>query len=95
MQSVFPSCWKACGGVIENGTERDSAGDRIIEGWEQLVKNTANEVIRKKLIIFSRYVKWWDEGVKKAIGVKREACARYTSNKTTAGWEEYATAGIK
>ena len=32
--------------------ERDSAGDRIIEGWEQLVdvKNTASRVIGKKLI---------------------------------------------
>ena len=28
-------------GTTENDTERDSAGDRIIE-WEQLVKNTAS-----------------------------------------------------
>ena len=29
-------------GTTENDTERDSAGDRIMEGWEQLVKNTAS-----------------------------------------------------
>ena len=48
-------------GTTENDTERDSAGDRIIEGWEQLVKNTASKVIGKKLIIYNRAVKWWDQ----------------------------------
>ena len=33
--------------------------------------------------------------VKEAMRVRREAYAIYTSNKTTAGWEEYATARNK
>ena len=48
-------------GTTENDKERDSAGDRNIEGWEQLVKNTASEVIGKKLILCNRAVKSWDE----------------------------------
>ena len=82
-------------GTTENVTERDSAGDRIIKEWEHLIKNTASKVIGKKLIICNRAVKWWEEEVKEAIRVRREACARYTSSKTTAGWEEYATATKK
>ena len=82
-------------GTTENDTEQDSAGDRIIEGWEQLVKNTASKVLGKKLIICNRVVKSWDEEVKEAIRVRREAYARHTSTKTTAGWEEYATARNK
>ena len=39
-----------CVGKTESDTERDSAGDRIIEGREQLVKNTASEVIGNTLI---------------------------------------------
>ena len=33
-----------------------------------------------------------DEEVKEVIRVRRETHARHTSNKTTAGWEEYAIA---
>ena len=77
-------------GTAENDTERDSAEGRIIEGWEQLVKNTANKVIGKKVIICYRAVKSWNEEVKEATIVRREAYASYTSSKTTAGWEEYA-----
>ena len=51
-------------GTTENDTERDGAGDRIIEGWEQLVKNTATKVIGKKLMICNTAVKSWDEEVK-------------------------------
>ena len=36
-------------GTTENDTERDSAGDRIIEGWEQLLKNMATNVIGEEL----------------------------------------------
>ena len=39
MQSVFPTYWKALN--TENDTGRDSAGDRMKEGWELLVSNTA------------------------------------------------------
>ena len=60
-----------------------------------MVKNTASEVIGKMLIICNRAVKWWDEEVKKATRVRREGYARYTSNKSTAGWEEYAMARKK
>ena len=79
-------------GTKENDTERDSAGDSIIEGWEQLVKTMASKVIGKKLILCNRAVKWWDEEVNKASRVRKETYARYTSNKTTAGWEEYVAA---
>ena len=44
-------------GTTENDTERDSTGDRIIGGWEPLVKNTAIKVIGNKLIICNREVK--------------------------------------
>ena len=47
------------------------------------------------MIICNRAVKWWDEEVKQAIRVRREGYARYTSSKTTAVWEEYATARKK
>ena len=54
-------------GTTENDTERDSGGDRIIEGWEQLVKNTARKVIGKEFITCNRAVQWWDEEVQEAI----------------------------
>ena len=39
--------------------------------------------------------KWWDEEAKEPIREKREAHARYASNKTTAGWEEHVIARKK
>ena len=36
------------------------------------------------MIICNRTAKWWDEGIKNAIRVRREAYARYTWNETTA-----------
>ena len=48
-------------GTTRNDIERDDAGARIIEGWEQLVKTTARKVIGKNLIVCNRAVKWWDE----------------------------------
>ena len=50
--------------------ERNGAGAKIIEEWEQLVKDTACKVVGKKLIICNRAVKWWSEEVKEAIRVK-------------------------
>ena len=79
-------------GTTRNDIERDGAGARIIEGWEQLVKTTASKVIGKKLIVCNRAVKWWDEEVKEAITSRRKARARYTSSKTTTGWEEWGIA---
>ena len=58
------------------------------------MKNTASTVIGNKLIICNSAVKWRDEEVKEAR-VRREGYAKYTSNKTTAGWEGYATARKK
>ena len=75
----------------QNDTERDSAGDRIKEGWEQVVNNTASKVIGKKLITCSRAVKWWSEGAKETTRVSREAYTRYRSSKMTAGSDEHAT----
>ena len=63
-------------GKTKNDIERDNAGARIIEGWEQLVKTTASRVIGKKLIVCNRAVKWWDEEVREAIRGRREAHAR-------------------
>ena len=57
-----------------------------------MVKTTASKVIGKKLIACNRAVKWWDEELKEAIRVRREAHARCTSRKTTATWEEDAIA---
>lgn len=57
--------------------EMDRAGAEIIvEGWEQLVYSTVREAIGKKLIVCERVVNWWDEEVKDAIRVKKEAHAR-------------------
>ena len=55
-------------------------------------KNTASKVVGNKLIVRNRAVKWWDEEVKEAVSVRREAHARYISSKTTVGWEEYTKA---
>ncbi|CAM9963467.1 unnamed protein product, partial [Sphacelaria rigidula] len=63
-----------------------------MEGWEQMVKNTASEVIGRKLIVCNRAVKRWDDEVKEAIRVRREAHARWISSKTTTGWEEHTEA---
>ena len=82
-------------GTTKNDIERDNAEARIIKGWEQLIKTTASKVLGKKLIVCNKAVKWWDDEVKEAIRVRREAHARYTSSKTTAGWEEYAIARKK
>ena len=60
-----------------------------------MVKKTTSELIGKKLIICSRAVKSWVGEVKEPIRVRRETHACYTSNKTTAGWGEYATARKK
>ena len=79
-------------GTVDTEMERDRAGAKIIEGWEQLVKTTASKVIGKKLIVCNRSVKWWDDEVKEAIRVRREAHARYISSKNAVGWEEYAKA---
>ena len=38
-------------GATRNETERDSAGVRVLEGWEQLVQTTGIFVIGKKLIL--------------------------------------------
>ena len=51
------------------------------------------KLIGKKLIVYNITVKWRDEEVKEAIRARRKAHARYTSSKTTTGWEEYATPG--
>ena len=32
-------------GPVDTEMERDRAGAKIIEGWEQLVKNTARKVV--------------------------------------------------
>ena len=79
-------------GPVDTEMERDRAGAKIIEGWEQLVKNTASKVVGKKLIVWNRAVKWWDEEVEEAVRVRTEAHARCISSKTTIGWEEYTKA---
>ena len=64
---------------------------KVIEGgWEQLVKTTASKLIGKKLIVCNRAVKWWDDEVKEAIRVRREAHARYSGNRNAVGSEEPA-----
>ena len=79
------------GGTVGTEMERNRAGAKIIEGWEQLVKDTACKAIGKKLILCNRAVKWWDE-VKEAIRARRETHTRCLSSKSTVGWEEYAEA---
>ena len=79
-------------GTIGTEMERIRAGAKIIEGWEQLVKDTACKVIGKKLILCNKAVKWWDEEVKEAIRVRRETHTKCLSSESTVGWEEYAEA---
>ena len=57
-------------GTTKNDMERDSAGARIIEGLEQLVKTTACKVMGKKLTLPNIPVNWWDEEVKEAMRVQ-------------------------
>ena len=38
-------------GPVDTEIERNRAGAKIIEGWEQLVKNTGSIVMGKKLIV--------------------------------------------
>ena len=82
-------------GTTRNDLERDYAGGSIIEGWEKMVKTTARKVIGKKWIVCNRAVKWWEEEVKEATTVRRKAHTRYTSSRTTTGWEEYYMARKK
>ena len=63
-------------GPVDTEMERNRAGANILEGWEQLVKNTASKVVGKKLIVCNRAVKWWDEEVKEAVRVRRERSTR-------------------
>ena len=72
-------------GTTKNDIERDSAGARISEGWEQLVKTTARKVTGKMLMVCNTAVQWWDEEVKQAVRVRREAHARRTSIKLRQG----------
>ena len=59
--------------TVDTEMERDRAGAKTIVVLKQLVKN----VIGKKLIVCNRaVVKWWDDEVKEAIRVRREAHAR-------------------
>ena len=53
--------------TTKNDKKIDSAGVRIIDGWEQLVKSTASKALGKKLIVCNRAVYVWDEEVKEAI----------------------------
>ena len=43
--------------TTKNDKKIDSAGVRIIDGWEQLVKSTASKALGKKLIVCNRAVK--------------------------------------
>ena len=43
-------------GTVGTEMERNRAGAKIIEGWEQLVKDTACKVIGKKLILCNKEV---------------------------------------
>ena len=56
--------------------DRNRVGAEIIQGWEQLVKDTVCNVIGKKLIVRNRTVKGGDEEVKEAIRVRRETHTR-------------------
>lgn len=47
-------------------------------------------MIAKKLIVCSRKVKGWDEEVKEAMRVRRDAHTRHTSSETKAGLEKCA-----
>ena len=66
-----------------------------LEEWEQMAKTKASKVIEEKLLVCNSAEKWWVKEVKKATRVRRKAPARYTSSKTTKGWEEYALARNK
>lgn len=54
-------------GTADIEPERNRAGAKVIERWEQLVKNTPGESTWKKLIVCVRTVKWWGEEAEGAI----------------------------
>lgn len=55
MMSDFPRCWETFYmGTKTNDMSRGNAEARNVEGWEQLVKTTASEVIDKLLIVCNK-----------------------------------------
>lgn len=79
--------------TVNIGMERDRAGTKMMECGKQWVRIIAAKAMGKKVLVFNRAVKRWDEEVEDAKKVTREAHSRYTSRNTTVGWEEYANAG--
>lgn len=79
----FPQLLESAG-TVDTEVVRGRPGAKVVEGWEQLVRDTASEVVGEKLIASNTAVKWWGMEVREAARIRREADVRYTSNKTTA-----------
>ena len=70
-------------------------GAIVIGAWEELVKQTACEVMGNKLIACDREVQRWEEGVWKVKRGKTEGHTKCPSSNTAARWEEYAVRKTK
>ena len=64
-------------GTTENDTKRDNAGDRIVEGWERLVKNTAGaKSNREKVDNLQQSSRMVGRGKKEATGSKERGVGK-------------------
>ena len=64
-------------GTTKNDTERNREQEQ--GSWKDgsnWSRPPACEVVGKKLLVRNRAVKWWDEGGKEPVRVKRESHAR-------------------
>lgn len=66
--------------------ERGRTGAKIIAGWKALTKTAGSTVLRRKLVVRNRAVKWWETDEREAVRrVSRGAHARYMLKKIPQG----------
>ncbi|CAB1110306.1 unnamed protein product [Ectocarpus sp. CCAP 1310/34] len=75
---------------VEDGqVDVQTAGDRVIEGWESIVNATAERVVGRKVVRCGVSVKWWDDELKEEIGERREVFKQYLRKASEESWETY------
>ncbi|CAB1112777.1 unnamed protein product [Ectocarpus sp. CCAP 1310/34] len=75
---------------VEDGqVDVQTAGDRVIEGWESIVNATAERIVGRKVVRCGVSVKWWDDELKEEIGERRDVFKQYLSEASEESWEKY------
>ncbi|CAB1102258.1 unnamed protein product [Ectocarpus sp. CCAP 1310/34] len=75
--------------VEDEQVDVQTAGDRVIEGWESIVNATAERVVGRKVVRCGVSVKWWDDELKQGTGERREVFKQYPSEGSEDCWEKY------